>query len=297
MEVPGLSSTERPQLKVYVLVDDYARRRGFIGQHGFSALVELRGHDGTVRVLVDAGQEGRVVLANAERLGLDLSQVDAILITHGHYDHAGGLLELLEEVELRGKPLVIHPDAFKPKLAFRAGKLTFVGTSGLREEVLRAKGVVPLVSRGPIRLADGVFSTGEIKRQTDFERVEGFFTVGPGGLVEDAMLDDQALVVRLPGGLVVVTGCAHSGVVNTVLHAQELTGEKRVLAVIGGFHLEGASQEVLDETVKALKGLGPERVLACHCTGLRAFCKLQSTFGPRFERLSSGSVVSIKVGA
>jgi len=289
-----LGEGELPEAKIYVLVDDYARRRGFIGQHGFSALIELKRPDGATRVLVDAGQDARVILANARRLGLDLSQVDAVLITHGHYDHAGGLLELLSEVELRNKPVIIHPDALKPKLAFRAGKLVSAGVPGLSEDVIRARGAIPLVSRGSLKLADGILTTGEVRRQTDFERVEGFYTVGPGGLVEDPMLDDQGLVVELPAGLIIITGCAHSGVVNTILHAQELTGREHVLAVVGGFHLEGASQEVLDRTVEALKRISPEQVLACHCTGLRAFCRLQSAFGPKFKRLSSGSVISIK---
>ena len=286
-------SAGRPSLKVYVLVDDYARRRGFLGQHGFSALVEYRDALTTVRVLVDTGQDGRVVLSNARRLGLDLGQVDAILITHGHYDHAGGLLQLLDEVKLEGKPVIMHPDALKPKLAKRRGKLVSAGVPGLSEEAIRDRKAVPIISRRPVEISDNILSTGEIKRRTEFEQVRGFYTLGPDGLVEDRLLDDQALVVKMPGGLVVVTGCAHSGLINTVLHAQELTGEERLLAVVGGFHLEGASREVLERTVAELKRLGPEHVYACHCTGLRAFCELSSAFGPRFERLSSGSVVEI----
>lgn len=287
-----MSEQAASSVRIYLIAEDYARRRGFLGQHGFSALVEVEGPAGTSRILVDTGQEAKVVLANAERLGLDLARVDAILITHGHYDHTGGLLGILDKVGGRGRMVVLHPDALKPKFAIKP-RFRFVSAEGLTEAALEERGAVLVKSRGPVRFTPYLASTGEVKRQTPFERVEGFLTLGPEGLVEDPLLDDQALVIRHRDGLVVITGCAHSGVVNTVLHARELMGEERVLAVLGGFHLEGASEERLTATVRELERLAPEHVYACHCTGLDAFCKLKAAFGPRFRRLGAGDVVEL----
>ena len=285
---PGVSSP----VKIHVLVDDYARRRGFLGQHGFSALVEVCEPTGPLRVLVDTGQDASVVLSNAERLGLSLSNLDAILITHGHYDHAGGLLGLLEHIKPRGLLVVMHPDALKPKLAMRP-HLRFIGAPGLSKSAIEERGAIPLLSRAPARISGDVLATGEIERRTDFEHVEGFSTLGPNGLEEDRLMDDQALVVRTERGLIVLTGCAHSGLINTLRKAVELTGEERLLAVIGGFHLEGASEERLRRTVEELSALEPGLVAACHCTGLKAFCYLMRAFGPRFRRLGSGDVLEL----
>ena len=285
---PGASSP----VKIHILVEDYARRRGFLGQHGFSALVEVCEPSGPVRVLVDTGQDASVVLANAERLGLSLSNLNAILITHGHYDHAGGLLGLLEHIGPRGALVVMHPDALKPKLAMRP-HLRSIGVPGLSSSAIEERGAIPLLSRGPVRMSSSVLATGEVERRTDFELVEGFYTLGPDSLEEDRLMDDQALVVRTERGLIVLTGCAHSGLINTLLKAMDLTGEERLLAVIGGFHLEGASEERLRRTVEELSALGPGLVAACHCTGLKAFCYLMRAFGPRFRRLGSGDVLEL----
>ncbi len=277
-----------------MLVDDYARKRGFLGQHGFSALVEVeqRGSARLLRVLVDTGQDASVLLSNADKLGLDLGQVDAILITHGHYDHAGGLLGLLDNAGLEGKPVIMHPDALKPKFAAKP-RFRFAGVLRFSRSAIEARGAIPVLSKKPVQLSGDVWATGEVERRTPFEQVEGFLTLGPEGLVEDKLLDDQALVVRHEEGLVVITGCAHSGVVNTVLYAMKLAGEERILAVVGGFHLESANEERLAKTVEELGRLKPAQVCACHCTGLKAFCKLMAAFGPRFRRPGAGDVIEL----
>jgi len=280
-------------VRIYVLVEDHARKRGFLGQHGFSALVEVGTGRDVLRVLVDTGQDGSVVLSNASRLGLDLSKVDAIFITHGHYDHMGGLPTVLEHVRRKGVLVVAHPDAFVPKFAYRNGKLVPGSPGKLTPADLEEKGAIVVLSKRPVRLSNNVVTTGEVKRQTDFERVKGFLKLGPDGLEEDKLLDDQALVIDTPKGLVVITGCAHSGVVNTVLHARELMGKEEVYAVIGGFHLEGASEERIARTVEELANMRPEHIYACHCTGPRAFCAFLRAFGERARWPGSGDVIEL----
>ncbi len=282
----------RAGVRIYVLLEDHARRRGFLGQHGFSALIEVGEGDRKTRVLVDAGQDGSVVLSNASRLGVDLSSVDAILVTHGHYDHTGGLLEVVEKCR-KGVLVVAHPDAFVPKFAYRNGKLVPGSPGRLRPEDLEGKGAVVIKARGPVKLAENVMTTGEVRRTTDFEEVKGFYKLGPDGLEEDKLLDDQALVVDSPDGLIVITGCAHSGVVNTVLHAREITGREEVLAVLGGFHLEDAGEERLEKTVRALLDLEVKYVFPCHCTGALAFCRFAKAFGDRARWPGSGDIVEL----
>ena len=280
-------------VRIYVLVEDHARKRGFLGQHGFSALVEVGTGRDVLRVLVDTGQDGSVVLSNASRLGLDLSKVDAIFITHGHYDHMGGLLEVLEHIGREGVLVVAHPDAFIPKFAYRNGKLISGSPRKLTPTDLEERGAIVVLSRRPVRLADNVMTTGEVKRRTDFEHVEGFLKLGSDGLEEDLLLDDQALAIDTPKGLVVITGCAHSGVVNTVFHARELMSRDEVYAVVGGFHLEGASQERITKTVEELARMGPEHMYACHCTGPRAFCAFLRAFGERARWPGSGDIIEL----
>jgi 7,8-dihydropterin-6-yl-methyl-4-(beta-D-ribofuranosyl)aminobenzene 5'-phosphate synthase len=155
-------------------------------------------------------------------------------------------------------------------------------------------GAVMLYSRSSTKLAEGVFTTGEIRRDTSFEKVEGFMTLEEGIFKDDAIIDDQAVVVNVQDkGLVVVTGCAHSGIVNTIRHAQRLSGVQEVYAIAGGFHLQGASEERLEMTVDELMKLDPQILRPGHCTGAKAICLLRQAFKDRCEQLAVGDVIEL----
>lgn len=278
-------------LKVTVVVENTARMgvEGVLGKHGFCALIEAKNKDYTVKVLLDAGPSPDVLLNNLKALNLDLSGLDVIVVSHGHYDHTGGLLEVLKMVE-KPIPVIIHPDGLKPKFSSKP-KLRYIGNP-FKESDIEAEGGILVKVKNPVTIIDGLTTTGEIERATPYERPKSFWTVEDGRYVEDLILDDQALAAKLTGkGLVVITGCAHSGIVNTILHSMKLTGSNRVHAVLGGFHLVDADDERLIKTVERLRELGVETLRPGHCTGSKAVNLLTNVFGGRCKPLNAGDVI------
>ena len=260
-------------------------------QHGLSIFLDLGSGPEKVKLLLDTGASSEVMLHNADALGLDLSKIDFICLSHGHYDHTGGLMGILERVN--GRVCVLaHPDIFAPKLKARPA-LKFIGLPFSRAE-LEAAGAIMLEARGPVTVAPGVMTTGEVPRLESFEKVEGFWTVKDGQYCRDSIPDDQALAINLPGkGLAVITGCAHAGIINTIRHAQKITGVKEIHAVIGGFHLVGADDERIDSTAEALQRLDPAILRPGHCTGQKAVCRLQEAFGDRCQPLAAGDAIQL----
>ncbi|NYT01180.1 MAG: MBL fold metallo-hydrolase [Methanosarcinales archaeon] len=238
-----------------------------LGEHGFSACVVASGQ----RLLFDAGQTG-VAAHNARVLGLDLRGVPVVL-SHGHYDHVDGLPALLE---MTGPvPVFCHPQAFSPRYALQEGRPQRpIGPSWRREE-MEARGVRFELSREARRLGPGIWLTGEIPRLADFETPEKKLVCDQGGqgqgLAVDLVPDDQALVLETDRGLVILLGCAHSGVVNTIRHARQITGTWEVRAIVGGTHLGGADEARIKETVRCLKECNLKILAPCHCTGRAAF--------------------------
>jgi len=280
-------------LRVTALVDNTTHFEGpILAENGISLLLESPELD--FSVLVDTGITGRSLLNNAEVLGVDLSKVRYVFLTHNHYDHTGGLLRLL--IHVKTNPLVIaHPEVFSPKYAILPSlglnELTYTGPPYSLED-LRGRAEV-ILSRDPVPIARDIMTTGEIPRKNNFEAVRGFYKVKEGEFVVDELPDDQALVVRMTDGLVVLLGCGHSGVVNTIERAISLTGEDKIKAVIGGFHLIDATDDRIDRTVEALKKYDLEMLIPMHCTGFRARSKLASQFEDNFKELYAGESIKI----
>lgn len=272
--------------RITVLVENTATGQGLLAEHGVSFWIERNG----TRVLFDTGQ-GYVLGNNAERLNVDLKTADALVLSHGHFDHTGGLAETLEVL---APPVYVHPHAFAPRYACAPGMpARDIGMPGLDEAAVREK--TRLVwTEGPTEVAPGLFATGPVPRRTAFEDTGGPFFLDPEGSEPDTFPDDQALYFESRQGTVIVLGCAHAGVINTVEHVRALTGNRPVFMVLGGMHLVAASPERMDQTVEAFRRIGVRHLLAGHCTGFPAMARLWQEFPDQYSPCPTGTVLEIK---
>jgi 7,8-dihydropterin-6-yl-methyl-4-(beta-D-ribofuranosyl)aminobenzene 5'-phosphate synthase len=277
--------------RITVLVDDRRESRAVKAQHGLSLWIE---HDGYA-ILFDTAATPRVLERNAEALGVAVEYADAICLSHGHYDHTGGLAGILPD--LGGADLYAHPDIFTPK--WRKRLWLFWRSIGmpLSWEALEDAGLRLYLDEGPQEVCPGAMLTGEVERDPRFVPSTPHLLAGePGERRVDPFRDDQALVLRGEEGLVVVSGCAHSGTINLCRAAQSITGEERLRAVIGGFHLVGASPTLLEATIEAFRELDPQALHPCHCTGMPAMKALRAAFPDRCHPLAGGSVLELGTG-
>jgi 7,8-dihydropterin-6-yl-methyl-4-(beta-D-ribofuranosyl)aminobenzene 5'-phosphate synthase len=296
MEIAGVhggaaSSVEK--LKLTVLVEDSVNveKADLTAKHGLSFLVETKIQGTDLKILMDAGPPPDIAVQNADTMRTEIRDVNVIVLSHGHYDHVGGLLKVLERVG-RQTLIVAHPEAFNPKFAYRPN-LKFIGPNFSQSSVKTAGGVM-LLARNSVKIANGITTTGEIARETAFEEVKGFWTVEDERFVEDKIMDDQALLVNVRNkGLVVITGCAHAGIINTVKHAQKMVGVKDVYAIIGGVHLEKADGKKVQASVDELVKINPQSIYPCHCTGSKAISRFLSFFGDRCKPIQTGDIVEL----
>lgn len=278
-------------MRLTVLVDDSAnpKRPKLIAKHGLSFFIELKVGKETTRLLMDTGPNLDVILHNAQMLNIDLQKIDLIVLSHGHYDHTGGLLGVLKCTGKR-TPVIAHPESFGAKFVAKK-RFRYAGIPFLPSE-LEGAGGIPILSQKPFAILPGIFVSGEIKRITEFKNVEGFKAIKRHELVDDYMPDDQALFVMVKSrGLVVITGCAHAGLIDTIKQAQRVTGSRNVYAIAGGFHLASASAKRVKATVDELRKVGIKALMPCHCTGKTAIKKFSETFGGKCRQVRTGDVV------
>lgn len=257
-----------------------------IAEHGFSALVRVRCGDKQETVLLDTGISPGGVLHNMEVLNVETSEIQAIVLSHGHNDHTMGLPNLLERMSPKNVPVIVHPDAFlERKIVFPDGSEWNI--SGPRINDSKQNKFTFLKKNGPTLLAhDRILISGEIDRINDFEK--GFplhYTKRSGKWEQDPLIkDDQCLIVNVRNqGLVIITGCGHAGIVNSICYAQALTGIRDVCAVIGGFHLTGGIfEKIIPATVAELKRINPRYIMPGHCTGWAAIHKIANEMPEAF---------------
>jgi 7,8-dihydropterin-6-yl-methyl-4-(beta-D-ribofuranosyl)aminobenzene 5'-phosphate synthase len=272
--------------------EDEIPRNTLLAEHGLSLLITVFRNGTSHTVLLDTGYNSATMLHNMDYLGVDPSGIEAVILSHGHMDHSGGLNPLLERLN-RTVALVAHPDAFRQRFLVRPqlGKVSFPLTAGTENQQELSAEFVD--ASGPVVLAEKtILVSGEVPRTTAFEKgMPGACMEEHGEMVPDAIRDDQSLTIKLAGhGLVVISGCAHAGIINSVRYARDLTGESRVAAVIGGFHLSGPDMApAVDRTVAELKRLSPDLIMPMHCTGWDAIQRLQNEFPDSFVLSSVGT--------
>jgi 7,8-dihydropterin-6-yl-methyl-4-(beta-D-ribofuranosyl)aminobenzene 5'-phosphate synthase len=275
------------RLRITVLADNTTSAPDLLAEHGLSMLIEADDR----RILFDTGQ-GRVLLGNMEALGTRLSALDAVVLSHGHYDHTGGLSTALQQ----GDPAAIflHPAAVKPKYAKReVPPHRSIGIPRPSLEALNAVHERIVWTRSSAEIVPGVWCTGEIPRAHSAEATEGYFFLDAECREADPLLDDQALVVETSHGLVVIAGCAHSGVMNMLDQVCNVAGRDEVFALLGGLHLGRAPYEQL-EAVGNSAGRRDIQILApCHCTGAGAQAYLRGRFHSRVRDIGAGSRLTI----
>jgi len=299
---------EADRVEITCLVDNYADRLvtdteiakrlpyskdgemlpGPLAEHGFSALIKVFAGEEEHTILFDTGVSETAVVYNMRALQVDTDKIEKIVLSHGHVDHTGGLLGVLKEINRQPIPVVIHPDGLRKRwILFPDGQRAKLST--IDEETLVDHGAEVVKTVPPYLMGnDLILATGEIRRQTDFEKGFPLSYVESGGKLEPDFetMDDQAVVVNVKGkGLVIVSGCGHAGIVNTVLYSREITGEERVLGVLGGFHLTGKLFEpFIDRTVQMIKDLRPRYIVPCHCTGWRAIQTFAETMADEYSQ-------------
>ena len=265
-------------------------------EHGFSMLIRTLQAGKSTSILFDTGTSSNGVIENATRMDIGLNEVEIIVLSHGHYDHSGGLLSSLNAISRANLPLIVHEDMFKIRGVINPDGTIRVYPEFPRKRELSSANLI--VTKHPYLIAnDRVLVTGEIPRETSFEKgylqhralVNGLWQPDP------LIWDDRAIIINVKGkGLVVISGCAHAGIINTINYAKQISGKTYVYAVIGGFHLSGKNGEKrISKTIEEIKRVKPEMIITAHCTGWRANCALANIMPKRFVWNSVGNLYNL----
>ena len=279
---------------ITTIVDDYSGFTRLLGAHGLSMYIEVYVDDRVESILFDVGPNETVLSYNVKELNIDIGKVKAIVLSHNHYDHTGGLEYVIKSmVSSKNKPIVIaHPNIFKQSLYIdEESQRLDIGIPYSRQ-YLEGLGAKMLLIRSPLQISPSTYYLGEIKQYTDIDvekYKKGFYTIlGTGEVVPDKLEDDTGIAVKVEGlGIIVISGCSHSGIANIVYQASKQLNDN-VYAVIGGFHMIKYDRKDIEETIRAFKDLGVEEIYVGHCTGFKAEKILSDAYKESFTKLYSG---------
>jgi 7,8-dihydropterin-6-yl-methyl-4-(beta-D-ribofuranosyl)aminobenzene 5'-phosphate synthase len=275
---------------LHCLVDDNTSdSASFQAEHGLA--FAIKGPTG--QILFDTGQSGTALVHNAEQLDLDLGQMDALVFSHAHYDHTGGLEAFLQKSR-PGLPLYAHPDLFRPRYAIKDGQARSIGLRIAQDDL--AKHTNLNLSIEPSQILPEVWTTGEITPRTEFEgRSSHHYIKTNKGWQPDPYRDDMALILEAQSGLIVVCGCCHAGLLNTLAHVRHMIN-KKIVAIVGGAHLANVDAETLEHAITILRATSSGEIpylYLNHCTGERALAALSQAFGGKVHPCPAGTVLNL----
>jgi len=303
--------TEADKVTIWVLTDNYydalrpdtkiskryrvAPGKSIHSEHGIAYYVESVVNDKTTACMFDFGLDPVGVMNNIALLGLELGKVQAFALSHGHFDHWMGAVSILKQNRsfiAGGTPFYTGEDTFAHRYAVNPGATDLTDLGQLRKEDIEALGLEVVEVKQPLQIIPGVYITGNIERVSTYEKVPPSLLIKRGEKIEpDDFRGEQAIFCKVKGkGLVVLSGCAHAGIVNTVKHVQKIAATDKVHAVMGGFHLINAKPEVIQNTVADIKAMRPDHIIPTHCTGFEAITAFAGEMPAEFNLNTAGTL-------
>jgi 7,8-dihydropterin-6-yl-methyl-4-(beta-D-ribofuranosyl)aminobenzene 5'-phosphate synthase len=268
-------------------------------EHGFSVLIKIFSKGSPHTILFDTGLSTGGVVDNARRMGVDFADVEGVVLSHGHYDHFGGLVTVSKVIDKEDLPIIVHDDVFKTRGVINPdGSMREYPRFPSENQIAPAKYIRR--KHSTLLVDKTILVSGEIPRKTDFEGGFKRHYIFSGGKwhPDPWIWDDQAIIINVKHkGLVVISGCAHAGIINTTFFAQQITGVAKIYSIIGGFHLAGKDCETrIGQTVKMLHQLNPEIIVPMHCTGWRGKYAISEVMPQAFVWNSVGNLLSLLAG-
>jgi 7,8-dihydropterin-6-yl-methyl-4-(beta-D-ribofuranosyl)aminobenzene 5'-phosphate synthase len=265
-------------------------------EHGFSMLVRIFGEGKSSSILFDTGSSPEAMIENAKRMDINLDEIECIVMSHGHYDHCGGLLSAVKVIGKLDLPIIVHQDMFRSRgTTLPDGKIRKFTEFPTPTQLSPAR---TISTKQPILIANNmVYVTGEIPRKVSYEKGMLRHRIFMNSIWQSdpLIMDDRAIVINVRGkGLVIISGCAHAGIINTIIYAQQITAVEKVHAVMGGFHLAGKDfEERIEPTIKELLRINPGLIVPSHCTGWRAVYAIAKAFPDAFVWNSVGNLYQL----